>query len=103
MRFTAYKTDRRITPKRGLAPGTYATTAEDAKNVNTGTEAVERYALPNPQPAIYRNKIEPLKDTVYRKGTVQPAYGHKGGGVEVIFDNGTGDNTADCVLTVLPP
>jgi hypothetical protein len=102
IRFTAYKNDRRITPKRGLVPGTYATTAEDAKNVKTGTEAVERYALPDPKPAIYRNKIEPLEHTVHRKGTVQPAFGHKGGGVEVIFDNGTDDNTVTA-LPVLPP
>jgi hypothetical protein len=102
MRFTAYKNDRRITPQRGLVPGTYATTEEDSKNVKNGTEAVERYALPDPKPAIYRNKIEPLEDTLYRKGTVQPAYGHKGGGVEVIFDNGTDDNTVTG-LTVLPP
>ena len=92
-RFTAYKNDRRITPNKGLMPGTYATTETDAKNVKTGSDAVERYALPDPKPAIYCYRIDPRKDTTYRQGVVQPAYGHKGGGVEVIFDNGTHDKT----------
>ena len=53
-RFTAYRNDRRITARGGLLRGTYATTEEDARNVKTGKEAVERYAIPNPKPAIYR-------------------------------------------------
>lgn len=93
MRFTAYVNDRRITAEKGLLPGTYATTEADSRNVKTGAEAVERYALPDPKPAKYRHRIDPLKDTVYREGIVQPAYGHKGGGVEVIFDNGTDKDT----------
>ena len=101
-RFTAYKNDRRITPNKGLTPGTYATTEADAKNVKTGSDAVERYALPDPKPAIYRYRIEPRKDTTYRQGVVQPAFGNKGGGVEVIFDNGTHDKTVTG-LAVLPP
>lgn len=92
-RFTAYTNDRRITAKRSLLPGTYATTGEDARHVRTGKEAVERYALPNPQPAIYRFTIGPEEDTKIKKGIVQPAYGHKGGGVEVMFVDGTTDNT----------
>ncbi len=93
MRFTAYLNDRRITVDKRLLPGTYATTEADSKNVKTGAEAVERYALPDPRPAKYRFRIDPLKDTVYREGIVQPANGHKGGGVEVIFDKGTDKNT----------
>ena len=100
-RFTAYKNDRRITPNKGLRPGTYATTEADAKNVKTGSEAVERYALPDPKPAIYRYKIEPYKDTIYRQGIVQPANGHRGGGIEVIFDFGTDDKTVTGP-TILP-
>ncbi len=92
-RFTAYRNDRRITAKRSLLPGTYATTGEDARNVRTGKEAVERYALPDPQPAIYRFTIGPEEDTKIKKGIVQPAYDHKGGGAEIIFVDGTTDNT----------
>ena len=94
MRFTAYKDDRRITANNGLLPGTYATTEADSCNAKTGEQAVERYALPDPKPAKYRFRIDPTKDTEYREGTVQPAYGHKGGGVEVLFDKGTSNNTA---------
>jgi hypothetical protein len=53
-RFTAYENDNRVRDDRSLRDGTYATTEEDAKNVKTGKDAVARYALPNPQPALYR-------------------------------------------------
>ncbi len=79
MRFTAYLNDRRITPERGLLPGTYATTEEDARVATTGEQAVERYALPNPVPAVYRFRIDPKPGTSHQAGIVQPAYGHVGG------------------------
>ena len=101
MRFTAYKNDRRITPNNGLVPGTYATTEADSRHVRTGEEAVERYALPDPTPAKYRYKIEPLIGTKYREGIVQPNFGHAGGGVEDLFDDGTDDNTV-ILNTILP-
>lgn len=100
-RFSAFENDHRITSDRGLVPGTYATTKDDADEVGTGSEAVERYALPNPEPAIYRFDIAPARGTVYRQGIVQPAHGRDGGGVEVIFDNGTVANTVSGP-TVLP-
>jgi hypothetical protein len=44
-RFSAYANDRRVTEKKGLTPGTFATTREDADAfVKTGTDAVKRYA-----------------------------------------------------------
>lgn len=39
----------------------------------------------------YRFKVSPLKDTKVQRGIVQPANGHKGGGAEVIFTDGTTD------------
>jgi hypothetical protein len=93
MRFTAYLNDRRITPERGLLPGTYATTEEDSRVVATGEQAVERYALPNPTPAVYRFRIDPKPGTAHQAGVVQPAYGHVGGGVEVLFTDGTAGDT----------
>jgi hypothetical protein len=92
-RFSAYENDFRITEKRGLVAGTFATTAEDAENVKTGRDAVSRYALENKQSANKRFTINPVKDTSLQRGVVQPAYGEPGGGVEVIFVNGTGDYT----------
>ena len=88
-RFSAYENDRRVTANGGLLPGTYATTEEDAKNVKTGKEAVARYALPNPKPAVYVFTVKPPKDTDLQRGTVQPAYDQPGGGVEVIFTSGS--------------
>ncbi|MBF0472591.1 MAG: hypothetical protein HQK93_02505 [Nitrospirae bacterium] len=92
-RFHAFKNDRRITSQRGLLPGTYATTEKDANNVLTGEQAVERYALPNPTPAIYLFTIEPVIGTVLKKGIVSANYRRIGGEVEVLFVNGTDNNT----------
>ncbi len=97
-RFSAFENDHRITDDKGLLPGTYATTEEDAKNVKTGKDATARYALPNPDPASYRFTIKPKKDTDVQRGTVEAANGQPGGGVEVIFTNGTTANTV-----TLPP
>lgn len=101
-RFSAFRNDRRITPNKGLVPGTYATTAQDAQHVQDGSTAVERYALPNPAPAIYRFRIDLREKTRIQRGRVKPAFGHRGGGVEVIFPQGTSDGTVS-LDTVLPP
>ena len=74
-------------------PGTYATTEEDAKHVKTGRDAVKRYALPNPKPAVYVFTIDPPLRTTLKRGVAQPAYGQPGGRVEVIFVNGSPDKT----------
>ena len=92
-RFSASENDRRITDDKRLLPGTYATTEEDGGKVETGKQAVERYALPNSDPASYRFTIEPKKGTQLKRGIVQPANGHQGGGVEVIFTEGTQKDT----------
>jgi len=92
-RIAAFESDSRITPDRGLRAGTYATTEADAKNVRTGMEAVARYALPNPKPAIYVLTVKPLKNTAIQRGIVQPEFGQPGKGVEVLFGEGTAPNT----------
>ena len=101
-RFSAFTKDRRIAADKSLTPGTYATTEEDGGKVKTGKEAVERYALPNDDPASNRFAVKPRKDTRINKGIVQPANGHKGGGVEVIFTNGTQRDTVALPPTKLP-
>ena len=88
-RYSAYVDDFRVTEKRGLSAGTFATTAEDAKNVKTGRDAVARYALENKQSANKRFTISPAKDTNLKRGITEPAYGEPGGGIEVIFVDGT--------------
>ena len=93
-RFSAYKNDRRVTNKQGLTPGTFATTREDAELfVKTGTDAVHRYALENKAPASNVFTIVPPRKTNLKRGIAQPAYGEPGGGVEVIFVNGSPDGT----------
>lgn len=92
-RFSAYANDRRVTASGALLPGTYATTEEDAKHVKTGRDAVKRYALPNPAPAVHVFTIKSPLKTRLQRGVAQPAYGQPGGGVEVIFVNGSPDKT----------
>ncbi len=88
-RFSAFPNDRRIRPDKSLLPGTYATTAEDARHVHTGKDAVARYALPNPIPAVHVFTITPQPATPAQIGVVEPANAQPGGGVEVIFTAGT--------------
>lgn len=92
-RFSAYENDRRIDSDGSLIPGTYATTEEDARNVKTGMDAVRRYAIPNLQPAIYVFAIRPDKYTKIQKGIVQSTNNLPGGGVEVLFVDGTQPKT----------
>lgn len=92
-RFSPYVDDFRITEKRGLLPGTFATTAEDAEHVKTGRDAVIRYALENKKSANKRFTIKPDAKTRLQSGIVQPAHGEPGGGVEVIFVDGTCDHS----------
>jgi hypothetical protein len=93
-RFSAYADDRRVTDKKGLTPGTFATTREDADTfVKTGTDAVKRYALENKKPASNVFTIQPPEETSLKRGIVEPAYGEPGSGVEVIFVNGSPDGT----------
>ena len=101
-RFSAFANDRRVTADNALLPETFATTEEDGAKVKTGNQALERYALPNNDPASYRLKIAPLKETAIKKGVVQPANGHQGGGIEVIFAAGTTKNTVAQPPTKLP-
>jgi hypothetical protein len=92
-RFSAYADDFRVTEKQGLVPNTYATTAEDAQNVKTGMDAISRYALENKISANNVFTILPPEKTRLQRGIVEPAYGEPGGGVEVIFVDGTPDYT----------
>lgn len=101
-RFSAFANDNRVQSDNSLSAGSYATPEADGITVKTGTEAVERYALPNPDPASYRFKVSPLKDTKVQRGIVQPANGHKGGGAEVIFTAGTTKDTVALPPTKLP-
>lgn len=72
-RFSVYAHDHRIEADGSLKPGTYATTEADARQVRTGKEAVARYALPNPEPAVNVFTIRPVAATAIQYGIVQAA------------------------------
>ena len=93
VRFSAYNPDRRILQDGSLLPGTYATTDNDAGVVPSGLAAVGRYALPNLMPAIYHFNLVPSNPVTITCGTVAPANGQAGGGVEVCFNQGTAPRT----------
>lgn len=101
-RFSAYEKDKRITLYQGLLPGTYATTEADAKHVRTGMDAVARYALPNSDPAMYVFTINPPETTEVKRGIVQPANNQPGGGVEIIFTEGSPNHTVSLPYTIPP-
>jgi hypothetical protein len=88
VRFSAFRADRRIGPGNSLRPGTYATSATDARLALTGYGNVGRYALPNLLPAVYRFDITVPSGTSGLVGTVSPAFGQAGGGVEVELTGG---------------
>ena len=93
MRFSAYRKDLRLKRDGSWRPGTYATTVCDAQNIQTGLDAIDRYALPNSKPAKYVFAGFPNSGTTFLKGIVAPAFNKQGGGVEVKFTKGTQQRT----------
>jgi hypothetical protein len=88
VRYSAFQNDPRVGANGSLTPGTYATSASDAREVPSGLAAVGRYSLPNPRPAIYRFDVTVPAGTTYLYGSVVPAFGRSGGGVEMEFPQG---------------
>jgi hypothetical protein len=87
-RFSAFNPDRRVDPLTGsFLAGTYAAPASEVPFVPTGFVAVGRFALPNNLPASFHYEIEAPAGTSVDFGTVAPAFGQAGGGVEAYFAN----------------
>lgn len=85
-RFSAFYPDKRVNPKTGnFAAGTYVTPDSEVPFVPSGFAAVGRFALPNYLPASYHYTIEAPTGTAVAFGTVAPAFGQAGGGVEAYF------------------
>ena len=85
-RFSASNPDRRVDPLTGsFLAGTYAAPASEVPFVPTGFVAVGRFALPNTLPASFHYEIEAPAGTSVDFGTVAPAFGQAGGGVEAYF------------------
>jgi hypothetical protein len=87
-RFSAFCPDRRVNPSTGsFVAGTFATPESEIPFIPTGFAAVGRLALPNNLPASYHYVIEAPSGTTVDFGTVAPAFGQAGGGVEAYFTN----------------
>ena len=85
-RFSAFQPDRRVDPVTGdFVRGTYAAPESELPFAPTGFAAVGRFALPNNVPASHRYTIRAPVGTMVSFGTVTPAFGQAGGGVEAFF------------------
>jgi hypothetical protein len=100
VRFSAFQADRRIGPNNSLRPGTYVTSVKDAQLAFTGYGNVGRYALPNLLPAVYRFDITVAPGTPGLVGTVAPAFGQSGGGVEIELTQGAPQGSVQGPTTI---
>jgi hypothetical protein len=88
-RFSAFNPDRRIDSHTGsFVPGTYGVSESEVPLVPSGLAAVGRFALPNLLPASHHFYVDAGAGTVVAFGTVAPAFGQAGGGVEAYFPAG---------------
>ncbi len=87
-RYLAASTDFRFTTG-GLAANTYLSPVVEARHMPTGFSVVGRLALPIPLPPGNVFFYEIGAGAVIEVGTVSPAFGQSGGGVEVRFVSGT--------------
>jgi hypothetical protein len=94
-RFFAFTPDRRVNPLTGdFLPGTYASPASEVPFLPTGFAVVGRLALPNNLPASHHFEISAAIGTDVDFGTVAPAFGQAGGGVEAFFSKGAKNASA---------
>ena len=88
-RYSAFNPDRRIDPVTGdLARGSYAVPESEVPFLPTGFAAVGRLALPLTAPASHVHSISAQAGTAVEFGTIAPAFGQSGGGVEAYFPSG---------------
>lgn len=93
-RFSPYANDRRIDfVRKQIHAGTYLAPDSERSFLSSGLAVVGRYALPTPFPAVYMWRIQPPDGTQLNAGTVRPAFGQTGGGVEVVLQNCSGPNS----------
>ena len=89
LRFWRFRVDGDIAAYPPIFNASRATTEADARNVRTGAEAVgdTRSRIPSRRPYVVT--VRPNAATSIQTGTVAPAFGQPGGGVEVVFPAGT--------------
>lgn len=95
VRVSAYENDKRIDfVNKKILPGTYTTTLEDYTwCISTNDDPIDRYALPSNEPIKWAFYVQPLSVDTLKRGVVQPAFGHLGGGIEALFPTGTSIGT----------
>lgn len=95
VRLSAYEDDKRIDfINKRLVEGTYTTTEIDYRDcLSKNDNPVDRYALPNDETIKWAFYVRPVYPDTFQKGIVQPAFGHKGGGIEAYFEKGTSKGT----------
>jgi hypothetical protein len=83
-RYIAASTDPRYNTTAGtLSANTYLSPLLDDTYLNSGFAVVGRLALPIPLPATFKFVYEISAGATIQVGTVSPAFGQAGGGVEV--------------------
>ena len=88
-RFSPFNPDRRVDPSTGdFLPGTYAVPESELPFCQTGFAAVGRLALPSVMPASFQYIATAAVGTNVAFGTVAPAFGQAGGGVEAFLAHG---------------
>ena len=95
VRLSAFENDRRIDfVNRCLLPGAFATTLDDYREcLSIEDDPVDRYALPKDDVVEWAFYVQPKAGDSLRRGVVQPANNHDGGGIEALFDEGTAAGT----------
>lgn len=93
-RSSAYSNDRRIDfANNSVYPNTYLAPFSDKIFFTSGLALVGRYALPTPFPANYVWIVKVKARLALKAGTVRPAFGQAGGGVEIVLSTDSGNNS----------
>ncbi len=95
VRLSPFYYDKRIDRvKKCLHPQSYATTFINYDACRKQKiDPIERLALPSEEIINWVFHIRPTLSDVIQRGIVQPANGHRGGGAEAYFKNGTSPST----------
>lgn len=95
VRLSPFYYDKRIDRvKKCLHPQSFATTFIDYDTCRKQKiDPIERLALPSEELINWVFHIRPTISDIIQRGIVQPANGHRGGGAEAYFKNGTSPST----------
>lgn len=102
-RASAYQKDHRILwTNMSVVKDTYLSPISEKTFFTSGLAVVGRFALPTPFPANYVWDINPQTGISLKAGTVRPAFGQAGGGVEIVLNSNSGKNSVKQPYQLLP-